>query len=122
MLTTEMWQTFSAEIEGAARAGGRRCSSRVGTVFLVARLPREVGQLERDAGAGPPLDSRQRVNVGLVMFVSQALQVLVVERGDRRVLRRLRALAISPEVQAGWLGHGSQTPCSTCTSSGGDRA
>jgi hypothetical protein len=103
MLTTEMWQTFSSESAGQlALVGGLFVL--VGTVFLVARLPREVGQLERDAGAGPPLDSRQRVNVGLVLFISQALQVLVVAVAMGLFFAAFGTLAISPKVQATWLG------------------
>ena len=103
MLTTEMWQTFSSESQGQlALVGGLFVL--VGTVFLVARLPREVGQLERDAGAGPPLDSRQRVNVGLVLFISQSLQVLVVAVAMGLFFAAFGTLAISPDVQATWLG------------------
>jgi hypothetical protein len=51
----------------------------VGAAFLITRLPREVRGLEEEAGgAGPPLTTRQRLNVGLVMLVSQALQIAVV--------------------------------------------
>jgi hypothetical protein len=51
----------------------------LGTAFLVVRVPREARRLEREAGeAGPPLTRAQRVNVGLVLFVSQGVQVLIV--------------------------------------------
>jgi hypothetical protein len=76
-LTTEMWQTF-ARMDDASLIAIAGLLVGVGTLFLVARLPREVAALERDVGGGPPLDRRQRFNVGLVMFVSHALQVLVV--------------------------------------------
>jgi hypothetical protein len=103
MLTTEMWQTFAAETDGQlALVGGLFVL--VGCMFLVARLPREVGQLEREAGAGPPLDSRQRLNVGLVLFISQALQVLVVAVAIGLFFAAFGTLAISPEVQQTWLG------------------
>jgi hypothetical protein len=103
MLTTEMWQTFSTESDGQlALVGGLFVL--VGTIFLVARLPREVGRLERDAGSGPPLDSRQRVNVGLVLFISQALQVLVVAVAVGLFFAAFGTLAISPDVQETWLG------------------
>ena len=70
VLTTEMWQTFSAESQASAGAGGRAVRARSATVFLVARLPREVGQLERDAGAGPPLRLAPAGERGLVLFIS----------------------------------------------------
>lgn len=103
MLTTEMWQTFAAESDGQLALVGALFVL-VGSVFLVARLPREVGQLERDAGSGPPLDSRQRFNVGLVLFISQALQVLVVAVAVGLFFAAFGTLAISPDVQAAWLG------------------
>ena len=54
----------------------RRCS---GSAFLAARIPREARRLEEEAGEGsPPLRRRQLLNVGVVMFVSQAVQVLIV--------------------------------------------
>jgi hypothetical protein len=104
MLTTEMWQTFAAETDGQlALVGGLFVL--IGCVFLVARLPREVGQLEREAGgAGPPLDPRQRLNVGLVLFISQALQVLVVAVAIGLFFAAFGTLAISPDVQKTWLG------------------
>ncbi len=103
MLTTEMWQTFSTESDGQLALVGAMFVA-VGSVFLVARLPREVGQLERDAGSGPPLDPRQRLNVGLVLFISQALQVLVVAVAVGLFFAAFGTLAISPDVQRAWLG------------------
>jgi hypothetical protein len=51
----------------------------LGVGFLAVRLPREAQRLEHEVSAdAPPLRRRQLFNVGLVMFVSQALQVLVV--------------------------------------------
>lgn len=51
-------------------------------VFLSARLPGEVRALERELGTdAPPLRRRQRLNVGVVLFVSQVEQVVVVSLG-----------------------------------------
>jgi hypothetical protein len=51
-------------------------------MFLTARLPGEVRALERELGTdAPPLRRRQRLNVGVVLFVSQAEQVIVVSLG-----------------------------------------
>jgi hypothetical protein len=103
MLTVEVWEVFSEESDGQlALVGGLFVL--LGASFLVARLPREVERLERDAGAGPPLDRRQRLNVALVLFISQALQVLVVAVAVGVFFAAFGALAISPEVQAKWIG------------------
>ena len=50
----------------------------LGSAFLLVRVPREARTLEVEVGEGPPLSRAQRVNVGLVLFVSQATQVLIV--------------------------------------------
>jgi hypothetical protein len=77
-LTVEFWQ-LSAELPFLNLALLAGVFVALGTGFLVARLPGEVRSLEHEAGeSGPELSRRQRVNVGLVLFVSQALQVLLV--------------------------------------------
>ncbi len=73
-------------------------------MFIIARLPREVANLERAVGTEPPLERRQRVNVGLVMFVSQALQVLVVALAVAGFFVLFGALAVGPEVRESWIG------------------
>jgi len=60
-----------------------------------------VGRLEAEVGAEPALDRRQRTNVGLVLFVSQALQVLVVTAA---FFVAFGALAIGPRIIESWLG------------------
>jgi hypothetical protein len=103
-LTTEMWQVFGGISYQALIAVGLLFVG-FGTIFLVARLPREVGELEREAGeGGPPLSQAQRVNVGLVLFISQALQVLVVSLAIALFFVLFGLLAIQPEVRDGWLG------------------
>ena len=75
----EMWQIFGTLSDfayvctiGLFVAPRQRPSS-------PSRVPVETRRLEREASAdGPPLSRAQRVNVGLVLFVSQALQVLFV--------------------------------------------
>jgi hypothetical protein len=76
----------------------------------VARIPREVAALERDAAAGGPALSRwQRANVGLVLFVSQALQVLFVGIGVGVFFTVFGAFTVSPAVLTEWIGHGGHT-------------
>jgi hypothetical protein len=99
-----MWEVFSGLSVGillvlAALLG------LLTTGFLAARLPREVDRLVEEAGGGDaPLRSRQRVNVALVLFVSHALQVLVVCAGVALFFVIFGALAIGPDVRESWTG------------------
>jgi hypothetical protein len=103
-LTVEVWQVFT-EVDGLSLAilGGLFLG--LGTVFLVARLPGEVTSLEREAGdEGPRLRRRQRVNVGLVLFVSQALQVLFVSVTVGAFFVAFGLLAVDAEILRSWIG------------------
>jgi hypothetical protein len=106
-LTTEMWQVFS-DISDPALAGVVALFLGLGSLFIAARLPREVRALERDVGADPALRRRQRFNVGLVMFVSQGLQVIVVSVLVGIFFVAFGALAITPHVIDEWIGHTPQ--------------
>jgi hypothetical protein len=99
-LTTELWQVFS-DMELSSLIILASFFVGIGVLFLVARLPAEVRRLEGD---GPALTRRQRVNVGLVLFVSQALQVLVVALGVGVFFVVLGALAVGPGVREQWIG------------------
>jgi hypothetical protein len=103
-LTTEVWQTF-ARMDDTSLAAIAGLLVAVGTLFLVARLPREVAALEADVGSGPPLDARQRLNVGLVMFVSHALQVLVVSLAVGVFFVAFGLLATPASLLQTWVGH-----------------
>ncbi|MBX5441714.1 MAG: hypothetical protein IRZ32_09330 [Solirubrobacteraceae bacterium] len=76
-VNAEMWQVFG-DISDGNLAGVVALFVVLGAIFLAVRLPGEVRELERREGVDPPLTRRQRFNVGLVMFVSYALQTLVV--------------------------------------------
>lgn len=103
-VNTEMWQVF-ASVPAAFLGLVGGLLALLGALFIAARLPREVHQLEEEAGGGgPPLTRSQRVNVGLVMFVSQALQVLVVSVAVGAFFVAFGALAIGPEVRESWIG------------------
>lgn len=68
--------------------------------FVSIRIPREVGAIERDVGGeGPPLSRPQRINVGIVMFVSQALQVVVVSAAVGVFFVVIGALLVNSEVR-----------------------
>ena len=103
-LTTEMWQVVG-EVPDASLALLTAMFVALGTAFLVARLPHEVRALERDAGGdAPALDRRQLLNVGLVLFVSHALQVLLVSLAVGAFFVALGLLLIDAEVMTSWLG------------------
>jgi hypothetical protein len=103
-LTTEMWQVF-AEASTVALAGMTLLFVALGCAFLVARLPKEVRALERDSDIdAPPLERRQRLNVGLVMFVSQALQVLFVSLAIGIFFAALGLLLIDADLTKQWTG------------------
>jgi hypothetical protein len=105
-LTTEMWQAFSdAPGPYLAILGGLFVA--LGTAFLVVRLPVEVRELEREAGNGSPeLDRRQRLNVGLVLFISQALVVLFVSLAIAAFFIALGVLIVDQDLLRSWIGHG----------------
>ena len=99
-INTEMWQVFSL-MPRAYLVAVAGLLALVAAAFLVGRLPREVVRLQGD---GPPLTRYQRINVGLVMFVSQALQVLVVSAAMAGFFVVFGALTIGPEVRESWIG------------------
>ena len=107
-VNTEAWQVFSS-MPTAFLILVFALFAALGSVFIIARLPREVSALEKAVGTEPPLERRQRVNVGLVMFVSQALQVLVVALSVAGFFVVFGALAIGPEVRESWIGSAGNT-------------
>lgn len=100
--TAEIWQVF-ANLERGILLLTSGLFLAFGMLFLLTRLPGEVGELEADAGdPSSPLDRRQRTNVALVMFIAQALQVLVVAVAIGLFFVALGALTVRPAVQAAW--------------------
>jgi len=103
-LTAELWQSartmptsFAVLLVGLLVL--------VGAAFLITRIPREVTALERDAGvAGPSLSRRQRLNVGLVMLVSQGLQIAVVGLAVFAFFVVLGVLMVNAEVREQFMG------------------
>ncbi len=101
-INTEMWQVFSRMPDAFLVLVGVLFVL-AGSVFVAAQLPREVRELEEGAGsAGPPLENPQRFNVGLVMFVGQALQILVVSLAIGAFFVVFGALAVGPDVREAW--------------------
>jgi hypothetical protein len=105
-VNTEMWQVFADVSDAGLVAIGLLFLS-LGTAFLVARLPREVRQLEDEVGVeAAPLSTPQRRNVGVVLFVSQAVQVLTVALLVAAFFVVFGAIAITEGVRETWLGTG----------------
>jgi hypothetical protein len=103
-VNTEMWQVF-AELPTARVVAVVALLAAVATVFLVVRVPREVSVLQAGLGAAsPPLDRRERVNVGLVLLVAQGLQVLVVAVAVGAFFVALGLLTVSVELTRTWTG------------------
>ena len=103
-LTTEMWQVFT-HVSGASLAFLGVLFVLLGAAFLLARLPSEVRDLERQAGeGGEPLERRQRLNVGLVLFVSQSLQVLTVSLAVGAFFVALGMVTIDDQILREWIG------------------
>lgn len=101
-VNTEVWQVFG-NLSGMFFVLVVGLFAGLGLGFLLLRIPEEVRRLVAEAGGdGPPLSRRQRVNVGVTLIVSQMLQVLVVAGGIGLFFVALGALAIGPEIMAGW--------------------
>jgi hypothetical protein len=99
-----MWQIF-ATLSDFAYACVICLFVLLGSGFLVVRVPREVRRLERESGAdGPPLTRAQRSNVGLVLFVSQAVQVLFVSLFIGVFFVLFGMLAIDEAARNSWIG------------------
>lgn len=102
-INAEMWQVFG-DITDGNLAGVVGLFVVLGAIFLAARLPGEVRELERRERVDPPLTRRQRFNVGLVMFVSYALQTLVVAVAITLFFVAFGLLTTSGEVINAWTG------------------
>jgi hypothetical protein len=102
-LTTEVWEVFS-DASGLVLALLGVIFVGLGTLFLAARLPREVHTLEHGARPAAELDRGQRLNVGLVLFISQGLQVLFVSLAVGAFFVVFGLLVIDADVLRSWIG------------------
>ena len=101
-LTPELWEVFS-QLPDESLFLLIALFVLLGSGFLIARIPREVADLEKAAGSGgPPLRKRQRYNIGLVLFVSQSLQVLLVALAVAGFFVVFGMLTINADLIAGW--------------------
>ena len=102
--TQELWEMFANPTQGVY-ATIIALFVVLGTAFLAVRLPREAVELEHEVSAdAPPLKGRQLFNVGLVMFVSQAVQVLLVSLMIGAFLTVFGVLAIDDSMRTQWIG------------------
>jgi len=128
-INTEVWQV-SASLDGLLFWTTVGFFVLVGTLFLLLRLPgelsklreqlagdalveacvdtpvaQEAAELEAEGVVEPvPLGRRQQGNVLLVLFFSQAVQVLLVSVAIAAFFFVFGLFAIRPEVIAAWLG------------------
>ena len=103
-INTEMWQVFADATWGRLAAVVGLLVA-VGGLRLAGRPPREGTGAGPGGAGGPPLAHRPRAHVGLVLFVSQALQVLVVSLAVFAFFVAFGLLAIDDAVIASWTGH-----------------
>ena len=102
--TQELWGIFSDPTRGiyAVILG---LLALLAAAFLAVRLPQEARGLEREVGQdAAPLSRRQLFNVELVMFVSQAVQVLLVSLMIALFLIVFGVLAVDENLRTQWLG------------------
>jgi hypothetical protein len=100
----EVWQVF-ASLSRWRFALGIGVFVGLGALFLGARAPAAVRELEAEAGSAEhPLTRRQRINVGLVVLLSYGLQVLFVSLAVGVFFILIGAVLMEPGVQAAWTG------------------
>ena len=127
-LTAEVWQV-AASLDGPFLAVTMTLFVAVGVVFVVARIPLEVGALARfdswadvaalvhdtpaaalqppggaSPGTTPRLGRRQWGNVGLVVLFTQGLQIVLVSAVIGLFFVGFGLLTITPATAAAWAG------------------
>lgn len=127
-LTTEVWEV-AASLDGPFLAVTMGLFVLVGIVFVVARIPLEVGALARfdswtdvaalvgdtpasalrppsdaDPAVTPRLGRRQWGNVGLVVLFTQGLQIAFVSAMIGVFFVGFGVLTVTPELTSSWTG------------------
>ena len=105
--TNEYWRMF-ATTRGVRFGVAIALFALLGATFLLVRIPGSVRELERDSDLEVPLRRPQRVNVGVVIFVSQALQVLFVTAAIGVFFVVFGTLLVSVEIQREWTGEAAR--------------
>ena len=101
--TNEYWQMF-ATVRGTRYGVALGLFALLGALFLSVRIPSGVRDLERGSRLEVPLRRAQRMNVGVVIFVSQALQVLFVTTAVWVFFVVFGTLLVLPLTQQDWMG------------------
>ncbi len=101
--TNEYWQMF-ASTKGVRYGVAIGLFALLAAAFLMVRIPSGVEDLERESHLEVPLRRAQRVNVGVVIFVSQALQVLFVTAAVGLFFVVFGTLLVSVPIQRDWIG------------------
>ena len=100
-VNTEMWQVFSGmPVEFIVFSA--IAFALLSDLFLMLRLPKELDQIERDAGSGPPLRRIQRLNLSISLITRQWMQVLVVSAGVGLFFVAFGMIAISQHIYDSW--------------------
>ena len=126
-ITAEVWQV-AASLDGGSMWGVLVLFVAAGTIFLITRLPKELGRLSSfeskseviqltkgtpvEEGAQsldssfetPKLGRREWVNVGLVALFSQGVQILLVSVLIALFCVGFGLLALTPEIIESWSG------------------
>jgi hypothetical protein len=103
--TNEYWQMFSTVSDGRFLIA-LSLFVVLGAAFLITRIPSGVRELQGESDlAGRPLTRAQRWNVGLVIFVSQSLQILFVALAVWLFFVTFGSLLVDRAIQEGWTGH-----------------
>jgi hypothetical protein len=109
VLTAEVWQVAD-DLPGAyfgMVVGGMVL---LGTLFVVLVTRADVDELNSfDSWAVAPLPRRARVNVSLVLFVSQAVQILLVSAAVFAFYMVFGLLTVREGTLASWIGEGALT-------------
>jgi hypothetical protein len=103
LFTNEYWQLFGEAADVTFYAGAGLFAA-LAALFLLVRVPGSVREIERSSALARPLRRRQRVNVGLINFVAQALQVAAVGMAIWLFFMLFGALLVSPSIRESWIG------------------
>ena len=106
--TAEIWQLFNT-VPTSRFVAAVVLFVVLGTLFLIVRVPQGTQDVEAAVElAGVPLRPAQRLNVALVIIVSQALQILLVTMLVWLFFATFGALLVDVDVIAEWTGEQPQ--------------